>query len=138
MLSNQKIKELQLWLSDKIHYYEEKANKADRLTTGLINNSIKVSFEEVQNKLNELLLEPETIDKMKEELYPLIPLEKELADKFINNTFEYSSHDFVSLRSDLESYKFHEVLHGAFSFLCAPEGHDFWYNLYLSLKEKDI
>lgn len=57
MLSNQKIKELQLWLSDKIHYYEEKANKADRLTTGLINNSIKVSFEEVQNKVNELLLE---------------------------------------------------------------------------------
>lgn len=71
----------------------------------------------------------------REELYPYIPLDRETADKFIDNCFNENcnGHYYESLEHllvCLKSESFSEVLNGSFTWGNSPEEHLFWSTIY--------
>lgn len=70
----------------------------------------------------------------KKELYSIIPLDRETADKFISNCLKDGKFStFESICFAIHDHEFKDVLDIAFFWDESPEGDDFWRSIHDSI-----
>lgn len=122
-MNTTQLKELTDWLDAEIKKYT-----ADNLDESDIHDeACLVSFQRVKEKINEIY---------NSQIYELIPLDKEIADKFISNCLKIGKfHSINGIISSIEHNGFRCTLFEAFDWESSPEKGKYWFYIHNKLQK---
>ena len=123
-MTKQQLKELNDWLDVEIEKYSD----AIKDESNIHDEACLHSFQRMKEKINEIT-----------NIYNLIPLTKEVADKFILNCLSDKSEGDVNFKTinEIKDYiknkGFKHCLDVGFYWEISPEGDDYWRKIYDNL-----